>query len=68
MSASKIIGTVLLVAGIVLLIISAAADIIGFGKDPSFGYAQITGVVAGAIVAIVGFVLLLKKKTPVSNS
>jgi len=67
MNARKIIGTIVLVVGIVLLIVSATADIIGIGGNPTFGYAQITGVVAGAVVAIVGFVLLLRKQKPVSN-
>ena len=67
MNARKIIGTIILIVGIVLLIISAMADIIGIGGNPTFGYLQITGVVAGAIVAIAGFVLLLKKQNPVSN-
>jgi hypothetical protein len=68
MNTRKIMGTIILVVGIVLLIISAAADVIGIGKNPTFGYAQDAGVVAGVVVAIAGLALLLKKPKPVSNS
>jgi hypothetical protein len=63
MSSKKIIGIVLLVVGVVLLIGSLAADAIGMGSAAGFGYKQIIGAVAGIIVAIVGFVLYLKKKS-----
>ena len=68
MNTRKVIGTIVLVVGIVLLIISAAADILGIGKNPTFGYAQIAGVIVGAVAAIAGFALLLRKPKPVSNS
>ncbi len=61
MNIKKVIGTLLLVAGIALLIISATADVIGIGQSPRFGGAQIAGVIAGAVVAIGGLIVFLKK-------
>ena len=61
MGNKKTIGIALLVAGVVLLIGSLAADAIGIGAVAGFGYKQILGSVAGVIVAIVGFVLYSKK-------
>jgi hypothetical protein len=58
MTNSKIIATVLLVAGVVILLVSALADILGLGGSPYIlGYKQMAGMAVGAIVAIVGAVL-----------
>lgn len=57
----KTAGIVLLVIGIVVLLLSLLADVIGIGGSPVFGYRQIVGVIVGAIVAVVGLVLTLKK-------
>ena len=58
---SKTAGIVLLVVGIVVLLLSLAADPIGIGGHLGFGPYQIVGAIVGAIVAIVGLVLTLKK-------
>jgi hypothetical protein len=65
MNAKKSIGTLLLVVGIIALILFAIADIIGIGQNPSFGRAQIVGVIIGAVVAVVGLFLLRKKQTAI---
>ena len=57
----KTIGTVLLVAGVILLIVALAADALGIGGAVGFGYKQIIGAVAGVIVAVVGFVIYSRK-------
>ena len=57
MAQKRKIGLVLLIVGIVVLIVSVAADAIGLGRDPGFGYQQMAGTAAGAIVAIVGAIL-----------
>ena len=62
MNAKKITSVLLLVGGIAVLILSATADIIGIGKNPGFGPIQIAGVILGAVVAIIGLTLLLRKK------
>ncbi len=56
----KLTGILLLVGGILLLILSLTADMIGFGAA-GFGYNQIIGAVAGFIAAVVGFVLFSRK-------
>jgi hypothetical protein len=61
MGSKKIAGIVLLVVGIVVLILSLAADPMGIGASPGFGRDQIVGTIAGAIVAVVGLVLTLRK-------
>lgn len=58
MTSSKIIAIALLVVGITVLLVSALADIVGLGSDPNvFGYRQVAGSVAGAIVLVVGALL-----------
>ncbi len=61
MENKKTTGIVLLVVGIIVLLISLLADVLGVGTWSGFGYYQIGGAVAGAIVAVVGLVLTLKK-------
>ncbi len=59
---NKTIGIALLVLGLVILVVSAAADPLGLGGgNIVFGPQQIIGTVAGAIVAIVGLIMLFRK-------
>ena len=51
----KTIGIALIVIGVVALIVSLAADVIGLGGAPGFGYKQIVGALVGVIVAAVGY-------------
>jgi hypothetical protein len=55
------VSVVLLVLGIAILALSLAADPAGIGGNPSFGRNQITGVIVGAIMIIVGLSTRLKK-------
>jgi hypothetical protein len=61
MGGKKTVSIVLLVAGVVILVLSLAADLVGIGGNPVFGRNQIIGVIVGAIVTVVGLVLRLKK-------
>jgi hypothetical protein len=61
MGGRKTVGVVLLVAGIVVLLLSLLADALRVGTWAGFGYYQIGGIIVGAIVAVVGLVLTLKK-------
>jgi uncharacterized membrane protein len=61
MGNKKTIGIALLVVGVIVLIVSLAADPIGIGGADGFGYKQIVGAIVGVIVAIVGFVLYFRK-------
>lgn len=61
MNNRKTIGIALLVVGVILLIGSLAADVIGLGAAPGFGYKQIVGSIAGAVVAVFGFAYYSRK-------
>ena len=61
MSGKKTTGMVLLVAGVVIVIVSVAADYIGMGGFPGFGYKQITGTILGIVMIVVGLALLPKR-------
>jgi len=56
----KTAGIVLLVVGIVVLLLSLLAYPIGIG-GPAFGPYQIVGTIVGAVLAVIGLVLTLKK-------
>ncbi len=58
---AKTVGTALLVAGIVVLVLSLTADFNGMGSEPGFGLWQAGGSVGGLIVAVLGFVLSRRK-------
>ena len=63
METIKIAGVALLVVGIVVLVLSLAAHPLGIGNPAVFGRNQIIGTVVGAVVAVVGLVLTLKKSS-----
>jgi len=55
---NKPLGIVVLAVGLVLLLGSALADIMGVGATPLvFGYKQLAGAAVGAVVAIIGALL-----------
>ena len=56
MGNNKTIGMVLLVVGVIVLIGSLGADVIGLGGDARFGIRQILGTVIGLILTVAGFV------------
>ncbi len=58
----RTVGIILLVVGLVIMVPSLLADIIGLGTDPpGFGEKQIVGTVVGAILTAVGLFLMCKK-------
>lgn len=61
MGGKKNIGIVLFGVGAVILILSLAADPIGIGGSPGFGWKQILGSLAGALLTVVGLALGYKK-------
>lgn len=61
MGNKKTIGIALIAVGVVVLVVSLAADAIGLGGAPGFGYRQIIGTIVGIIVAVVGYVLYSRK-------
>jgi hypothetical protein len=57
---NRTIGFILIALGVILAVVSLAADVIGLGGG-GFGLKQILGTAVGATVAIVGIWLVLKK-------
>jgi hypothetical protein len=55
---SKALPVALLVGGVLLVVVSLAADSLGLGGAPGIGWKQITGAVVGVIVAAGGGLLL----------
>jgi hypothetical protein len=54
----KALPVTVLVAGVLLFLVSAAADSLGIGGAPGFGWKQIVGTVAGVVAAAVGLIWL----------
>lgn len=55
------LSLVLIIAGAIVGLACALADVIGLGHDPSaFGSRQLTGVLAGVVVLVIGLVLRSK--------
>ena len=61
MASAKTQGTVLLVIGILILLVSLFADPLGIGQAPRFGNRQLTGGVMGAAFVGVGIVVRRRK-------
>ena len=57
----RTIGVVLIILGVVVLVVSLAADPLGIGYGPGIGWKQILGAVIGVLVAIGGVWLALNK-------
>jgi len=57
----RTIGFVLVFLGMVMLVVSLAADTLGIGNVPGFGWKQILGAVVGAVVALGGVWLVFRK-------
>ncbi len=57
----RTMGVVLVVLGVVMLVVSLAADMIGIGNQAGIGWKQILGAVVGVIIAVGGVWLALRK-------
>jgi hypothetical protein len=51
---SKGLGLVLVLVGLAVLVVAAAADPLGVGGAAGFGWKQILGVAVGAVLAVLG--------------
>lgn len=47
----------LIVAGALMILVGLTADLIGLGPNPGVGWKQITLIVVGGVVVVVGFVM-----------
>lgn len=51
----KTTGSIVAAVGVIILLVSALADVFSLGTDPdTFGWLQIVGVVVGAVVIAAG--------------
>ena len=57
----KTLGIVLMVIGILLVVVSLVADMLGIGSVPGFGWKQLLGTAVGVIVALVGIWMTFRK-------
>ena len=57
----RTIGILLIILGVVVLIVSLAADVIGIGNGTGLGWKQIVGAVVGFLIAIGGVWLVISK-------
>lgn len=48
-------GILAVAVGVLLLLLSLGADVLGIGLDPRFGWKQITGALIGGVLAGFGF-------------
>lgn len=65
----KVLSYIIIGIGIVILLVSLLADLIGIGAHPGFGTKQAIGVLIGVVIGIIGFILLRKRvKTPQTKS
>jgi len=53
----KGLSLIVIVVGIILLLVSLLADVLGMGGYPGIGFKQIIGAVGGAVIAIIGFMI-----------
>ena len=56
----KKLGSILTGIGIVVLLISVFADLLGIGGYPGLGYKQVTGTILGIVIVITGALLSRK--------
>ena len=54
----KTVAVVLVVVGVLLFLVSAAADPLGIGGHPGIGMKQVAGIVVGVVLAAIGMVRL----------
>jgi hypothetical protein len=68
MNASKKVGIVSLLVGVIILVIFASADIFRTGLNPfQFGTWQIGGCIIGAAFIFIGLVLFVKRHYRVTS-
>ena len=62
---TKYIGLALIVIGVIVILVSLLADVLGIGQDPTIiGWRQYLGAALGFIVVVVGFILARRKEKP----
>jgi hypothetical protein len=57
----RTVAVVLILVGVAILVVSIAADVLGIGNAPGFGWKQILGTVVGGATALAGIWLMVNK-------
>jgi hypothetical protein len=58
MAKYRVVGAVVFVVGVLILLVSALADVLGLGASAAvFGYRQIVGSLVGAVIVVAGAAL-----------
>jgi len=57
----RALGVTLSVIGVVVLLVALGADLVGLGSAAAFGPRQAAGAVAGATIAVVGAISLIRR-------
>ena len=58
----RLLASILVAAGVVLIVLSAFADTFGIGDFDGFGSKQVAGVVVGGVVVAAGLVLMYVRR------
>jgi hypothetical protein len=53
---SKTINLLIFTAGVLLILVSLLADVIGIGSSPGINWAQIVGAVVGLALLVIGII------------
>jgi hypothetical protein len=61
---NKLVGWIGIIVGVLLILISLGADLIGIGTYPGINSAQLVGMAGGLVVLALGVFVLLKKQKP----
>jgi hypothetical protein len=61
---NPVFGWIVIGAGVLVVVISLFADLLGLGRSPGFGWRQTLGVVAGALIVLLGVSLRRGKVSP----
>lgn len=63
MMSSKRVGLIVAVVGVLVGLLFALADLIGFGRSPGlFGTNQIIGTVVGVLIFVAGVVIFIRSR------
>ncbi len=59
---NRFVGRAMLVAGVLIFLVSAAADQLGIGGAPGIGWKQLSGIALGVVIAGAGITRLRQGK------
>jgi hypothetical protein len=63
LSSSRLVATLLLMAGFAIAMLAVFADTVGYGTGRGFGYYQMIILIGGIVIALVGVAMLVHQRT-----